>query len=71
MEQRGLQLAMKNGAVGMGRAAFYDALDTIGGFIEVFEAGASYPMVPFIADLHLSWDGKDPIRKMETLFGKF
>ena len=71
MEHRGLTLSMNNEVVGLGRAAYYDALDTIGGFIEVFEAGESYGMVPYIADLHLAWDGKEPIRKIETLFGKF
>lgn len=71
MEQRGLKLAMSNEVVGLGRSAFYDALDDIGGFIEVFEAGSSYAMIPYISDLHLAWDGKEPIRKMETLFGKF
>ncbi|MBC7887015.1 MAG: VOC family protein [Ferruginibacter sp.] len=71
MERRGLKLAMNNEVVHMGRAAYYDALDSIGGFIEVFEAGEGYSMVPYIQELHLAWDGKDPIRKMETIFGKF
>ena len=71
MESRGLKLAMNNEVVNMGRAAYYDALGSINGFIEVFEAGEAYGMVPYIADLHLAWDGKDPIRKMETIFGKF
>lgn len=70
MERRGLKLAMNNEVVGLGRAAFYDALDTIGGFVEVFEAGESYSMIPTVADLHLSWDGRAPIRKMESLFEK-
>lgn len=71
LESRGLKLAMNNEVVNMGRAAYYDALDSIGGFIEVFEAGEGYGMVPYIADLHLTWDGKDPIRKIESIFGKF
>ena len=71
MERRGLTLAMNNEVLGMGRASYYDALAGIGGFIEVFEAGTSYGMVPYLADLHLAWDGQDPIRKIEALAGKF
>jgi len=70
LERTGLKLAMSNEVVGLGRAAFYDALDSVGGFIEVFELGNAYPMVPAMADGHLGWDGSDPIRRMETLFGK-
>jgi Glyoxalase/Bleomycin resistance protein/Dioxygenase superfamily len=70
LEQRGLQLASKTEVVGLGRAAFYDALDAIGGFIEVFELGEGYPMVPLMADTHLAWDGSDPIRRLDSLFKK-
>lgn len=70
LEKSGLTLAMSNDVVGMGRAAFYDALDTLGGFVEVFELGDGYPMVPAMADMHLAWDGLDPIRRLESLFAK-
>ncbi|MBC7770429.1 MAG: VOC family protein [Phycisphaerales bacterium] len=69
LEQRGLKLAMSNEVVGLGRASFYDALDSIGGFIEVFELGKGYPMVPVMADGHLTWNGANPLRPLETLFG--
>jgi Glyoxalase/Bleomycin resistance protein/Dioxygenase superfamily len=69
LEQGGLKLASSTEVVGLGRAAFYDALDSIGGFIEVFELGKGYPMVPKMADIHLGWNGSDPIRRMESLFG--
>jgi Glyoxalase/Bleomycin resistance protein/Dioxygenase superfamily len=71
LEKDGLRIAMTNDVVGLGRAAFYDAFASIGGFIEVFELGKAYPMVPFMADQHLAWDGSDPVRPMESLFGKF
>lgn len=66
-EKRGLALAMSNEVVGLGRAAFYDARDAIGGFVEVFELGAAYPMVPAMADEHFLWDGSDPIRGFDAL----
>jgi Glyoxalase/Bleomycin resistance protein/Dioxygenase superfamily len=71
LEQSGLQLAMKNEVVGLGRAAFYDARESISGFIEVFELGQGYPMVPLMADIHAAWDGTEPIRRLESLFGRF
>jgi Glyoxalase/Bleomycin resistance protein/Dioxygenase superfamily len=71
LERNGLKLAMKNEVVGLGRAAFYDALDSIGGFIEVFELGKGYPMLPLMADTHLAWDGKEPLRRLESLFAQF
>ena len=71
MERRGLQVAMTTEVIGTGRFAYYDALDSLGCFIEIVEFGKGYAVVPYIADLHLAWDGKEPIRKIETLFGKF
>ena len=70
LEGKGLKLAMSTEIVGLGRAAFYDAKSTIGGFIEVFELGQGYAVVPLMAELHAGWDGIDPIRQMQTLFGK-
>jgi Glyoxalase/Bleomycin resistance protein/Dioxygenase superfamily len=70
LERGGLQLASNTEVIGLGRAAFYDALDSIGGFIEVFELGPGYAMVPLMADIHLAWDGSDPIRQLESLFRK-
>lgn len=71
MERRGMEQAMITEVVGSGRFAYYDALDTIGCFVEIYESGKGYAMVPYLADLHLGWDGKDPIRKIESLMGKF
>ena len=71
MESQGLHVAMTTEVTGTGRFAYYDALDSIGCFIEIVEFGKAYALVPYMADLHLAWDGKDPIRKIETLFGKF
>lgn len=71
LEAAGLQLAMSNEVVGLGRASFYDAKEQTGGFIEVFELGSGYAMVPLMANLHRDWDKSDPIRPLETLFGKF
>jgi Glyoxalase/Bleomycin resistance protein/Dioxygenase superfamily len=68
LEGRGLHVAMTTDVVGLGRAAFYDALDSIGGFIEVFELGDAYPMVPLMAQAHLAWDGSDPVREIASLF---
>jgi Glyoxalase/Bleomycin resistance protein/Dioxygenase superfamily len=70
LEASGLKLASSTEVVGLGRAAFYDALDSVGGFIEVFELGKGYSMVPKMADIHLAWNGSDPIRRLESLFGK-
>lgn len=71
LERRGLKVAMTSEVVGLGREAFYDAKDSIGGFIEVFELGRGYGMVPLMADIHQAWDGSDSIRPLESLFGKF
>lgn len=68
LEASGLKLAYSNEVVGLGRAAFYDALESIGGFIEVFELGRGYAMVPTMAELHREWDGNEPIRPMQSLF---
>ena len=62
---------MTTEVVGMGRFTYYDALGSMGCFIEIVEYGKAYAMIPYLADLHLAWDGKDPIRKVETLQGKF
>ena len=66
-EQRGLAVAMTNVVVGLGRATFYDAKDSLGGFVEVFELGSAYPMVPAMADEHLVWDGSRVIRSFDSL----
>jgi Glyoxalase/Bleomycin resistance protein/Dioxygenase superfamily len=66
-EQRGLVCVMTNFVVGLGRAAFYDAQDAIGGFVEVFELGAAYSIVPGMADEHLRWDGSRVIRGFDSL----
>ena len=68
LEHQGLTVALTNDVVGMGRAAFYDAKDSIGGFVEVFELGEGYAMVPLMIDVHQNWDGKDPLRPLQSLF---
>lgn len=71
LEAQGLKVAMTNEVVGLGRTAFYDAKDTLGGFVEVFELGDGYGMVPLMADVHSAWDGAVPLRPLESLFGQF
>lgn len=68
LDQQGLALALSNDVVGMGRAAFYDAKDAIGGFVEVFELGEGYAMIPMMIDMHRTWGGKDPLRPLQSLF---
>lgn len=68
LEQQGLTLALANDVVGQGRTAFYDAKDTIGGFVEVFELGAGYSMLPRMAEVHQQWDGTDLMRPLQSLF---
>lgn len=69
LESLGLSAAMTNDIAGLGRCAFYDAKDSLGGFIEVFEVGGMFNLLPMMADIHAGWDGKEPIRQMESLFG--
>jgi hypothetical protein len=64
-ERKGLEVAMSCTFPGIGRAAFYDALDTIGGFIEVLELGAAYPVMDVIAGAHQGWDGERPMRTLD------
>ena len=54
---------------GIGRAAFFDALDSIGGFVEVMEVEEDgHGAVERLREIHLGWDGSDPIRTFEDLF---
>lgn len=70
LEAMGLALAMTTEIVGMGRAAFYDAENALGGFVEVFELGKGYPMVPLLAETHLGWNGAEPIRSLTSLLSQ-
>ena len=68
-EDLGLSVAMRCRFPGVGRAVFYDALDSIGGFIEVLEAGDSVSIFETLHAAHRDWDGADPIRPFAALVG--
>ena len=63
-EALGLEVAMSCTFTGIGRAVFYDALDSIGGFIEVLELGDAFPLMNVLHEAHVGWDGSDPIRQL-------
>jgi Glyoxalase/Bleomycin resistance protein/Dioxygenase superfamily len=62
-ENAGLKVALEFDIPGMGYQLFYDALDSIGTFIELAQLSpAVFQTVHRIYDAHRSWDGKNPIR---------
>jgi hypothetical protein len=65
----GLEEALSFRVPGMGRNAFFDATRTLGCFLEVLEFGAdAYESVlGGMYESHCSWDGSDPIRRMDSL----
>jgi hypothetical protein len=65
----GLEEVLSFQLPGLGRNAFFDAIDSLGCFIEVLEVGADayHAILGGVHDAHLGWDGSNPVRDMASL----
>jgi hypothetical protein len=69
MKGRGFTVAMTTEVIGVGRTCYFDAVNSIGAFIELLEIGAAYPTLDVMAEIHAQWDGTDLLRDFSTVFG--
>ena len=65
----GLEEVLSFELPGLGRNAFFDAIDSLGCFLEVLEVGAEpyHAIMGGMYEAHLNWDGTDPLRDMARL----
>jgi len=61
----GLQIACEFDIPGLGRNIFYDALDTLGSFVELSQVSPDgFKICQNMYEAHRNWDGTNPFRDM-------